>query len=403
MANRRNSQVRKWLRWFGDMNAIRCFLFSKSWWSPWFPAKLTNAVLRAFGVVAFANNPLSGFLIMAAMMASDVIVGVAGLLSATVAVICSKLQGAPDHLVCDGLTAFNSLLVGAICTAVLPDLLNLKLHFYHVLLSIPISIITCYVDLGLSSLMSPCQLPAQSIPFNLVATGLVLSLRGRLYGYGLKIHGIDTQGHGQMYDDAFRTLAQDITEVFEGDQTELQWVKVLEGSVLAAGQVYGAGNMASSIIIWLAFFLYSPILSVVFYLGSIIGSCLAVFLSPGSLSEVYAGLWSYNSMLAAGGSVFFLQPSLHVAVVAVLGACMAVFTQAAVMNIFAPTQLPVLSYPFNVVITILLAISTQRGTTLTMLTNRSFPEQHIYERLKGTCEADNNADENAPEMKPFQV
>ncbi|KAF2357539.1 Urea transporter [Trinorchestia longiramus] len=91
MGNRRNLQAPKWLGWFGDMNVIRSFLFTKPWLSPWFPVKLINAVVRSFGVVAFANNPLTGLLIVAAMFIGDSAVAGVALMTTSIAVICSKV------------------------------------------------------------------------------------------------------------------------------------------------------------------------------------------------------------------------------------------------------------------------------------------------------------------------
>ena len=48
----------------------------------------------------------------------------------------------------------------------------------------------------------------------------------------------------------------------------------MQGSFLAAGQIYGVGTMDSSILIFLGFLVFSPFLSVFFFGGSIIGSVL---------------------------------------------------------------------------------------------------------------------------------
>lgn len=48
--------------------------------------------------------------------------------------------------------------------------------------------------------------------------------------------------------------------------------QVAQGSVLAAGQIYGVGTLTPSILIWLGFLLYSPILCCFFYLGSLMST-----------------------------------------------------------------------------------------------------------------------------------
>ncbi|KAF2357538.1 Urea transporter [Trinorchestia longiramus] len=311
--------------------------------------------------------------------------------------------GAPDALVCDGVTAFNSLLVGAVCTAVVPPLLEFQVRWYHYLLIAAASIITCYVDVGLNSLMSPTRLPTQSIPFNIVAAGLVLAARGAMHGYGSHLLvPFPEEEPDDILDYDFSTYAKELKDNFTAQQDVIQWSKVFEGSIVAAGQVYGVGNLTSSVIIWLAFFIYSPILTAAFYTGSTIASFIAALLNPGPLVEVYEGLWSFNSLLVSGGLFFFLQPSFHTVIVVIVGAVMAVLLQATILHIFVTTQVPVFSFPFTVVITVLLAISTQTGTSLTFVTNRSSPEQHLYERIKGIYQ-DEEADANAPERRPFQA
>ena len=69
-------------------------------------------------------------------------------------------------------------------------------------------------------------------------------------------------------------------------------------------------------------------------IGNINPTVAACFLVPNSLSEVYVGLWSYNSLLTAGGISYFLAPTHHMFVAAIVGSVMSVVTQAAIMPIF---------------------------------------------------------------------
>lgn len=388
MSNRRHAEGPRWLGWFGDLVYARQFLQAKPWLSWWGVAKTVNAVLRSFGVVAFANNPLTGALILIGMFAGNPMVGCAALLAGVVSVICSKLLGAPDGLVCDGVTAFNSVLVGCVCTAVVPDTLGSDVtSALYWLALLGAFVVTCYVDLGLNTLMAPTGLPAQSIAFNVVAAVAMLAARGRLVGYGL--HDVNDAQVGQDIGNHLNlntyneTIAPSVmngtTESFDSG-SEVDWFQVMRGTVLAAGQVYGVGSITPSILIWLGFTAYSPILAVCFYIGSVIGTMMGSVLAPPSLmADVYAGLWGYNSLLTAGGLSYFLQPSLHMLVAVMIGALMAVVAQAALLPIFLPTQVPVFSYPFNVVITVILAIGTQQGTVLTFLADRSYPEKHAFD------------------------
>lgn len=46
----------------------------------------------------------------------------------------------------------------------------------------------------------------------------------------------------------------------------------MEGTLLAAGQIYGVGTVDASILVYLGFLLFSPLLTIFFYMGSLIGT-----------------------------------------------------------------------------------------------------------------------------------
>jgi urea transporter len=74
---------------------------------------------------------------------------------------------------------------------------------------------------------------------------------------------------------------------------------VIEGTVLSMGQVYAIQGLATSIFMWIALALYSPLLAILSAVGAILGSFLPLtFLEPGSYESVYSGLWGYNCILS---------------------------------------------------------------------------------------------------------
>uniref|UniRef100_A0A6A7GFM4 Urea transporter 2-like n=1 Tax=Hirondellea gigas TaxID=1518452 RepID=A0A6A7GFM4_9CRUS len=389
MTNRRDKERPRVFSWLGDLSAMRVFLQQKPWLSVWGPVKITNSVLRSLGVIAFANNPLTGLLILVGMFVGNPSVGYAALLTGSIAVLTSKALGAPDGLVCDGVTVFNSVLMGCVVTAVFPHTQLTADDALHYWLAIAAaSVITCYVDLGLNALMAPTGLPAQSLAFNFVAAVGLLAVRGKQLGHGL--HDVTAAAaEAAAADAAFNATSNSL---YAPEDHNVDWFKVMEGTVLAVGEVYGVGSMTPSILIWLGFLLYSPILSCCFYVGSLIGCCMGVVLSPGPLSQVYAGLWGYNSLLVAGGLSYFLRPSLNMLAAVTIGALMTVFVQAAVLPLFLQTEVPVFSFPFNIVVITVLAIGTQKGTALTFLVDRSFHEQHLYEAYCGPSQVQDCAD-----------
>jgi len=65
------------------------------------------------------------------------------------------------------------------------------------------------------------------------------------------------------------------------------------------------------------------------------------------MSEVYIGLWSYNSLLTAGGLSYFLQPSLSYIPIVTVGAFMTVMLQAAILPLYLTVSFHSVIYAFE--------------------------------------------------------
>lgn len=237
--------------------------------------------------------------------------------------------------------------------------------------------------------MAPASLPAFSIPFNLSAAILLLSMRSAAGLGGRQVSLVPV---------ANETLT-DESSIVQG----VQWNKVMEGTVLAAGQIYGVETIDSSILVWLGFFCYSPLLVIFFYAGSLIGALFGVLASSASYIEVYMGLWGYNAMLTAGGISFFLVPTPTTTLAAIVGATMAAAVQAATLHIFTAHTVPVLSYPFNVATVLIIAISTAPDSPFKWVANRTYPEKHLLQYFRGQIPGQAVADSNTACNEPLQI
>ena len=83
------------------------------------------------------------------------------------------------------------------------------------------------------------------------------------------------------------------------NSSAIDWTRVMEGSVLSLGQVYAIQGLTTSIFMWIALALYSPLLAILSALGAVLGSFLPLaFLDPESYKSVYSGLWGYNCILS---------------------------------------------------------------------------------------------------------
>ncbi|XP_071538841.1 urea transporter 1-like [Panulirus ornatus] len=364
MNNRRQEKRPAWLGWMGDMATITEFLLAKPWKSPWAVPKTINSIVRAIGIVGFANNPLTGVLILAGIFVGNVDVGCACLLAGVIAIIFSKALNQPEQLISDGVVVFNTILVGCISVAVFPGIFGRPIDSIFWIYLVVALIITTYVDKGLGALMAPSSLPPLSIPFNIAAALLLLTLHSVV---------------GQSGSDSLENVTSPTNLTSHTNSTEkIDWLKVMEGTLLAAGQIYGVGTIDSSILIYLGFLVYSPLLTVFFFMGSVIGTVTGALVSTAPYTNVYLGLWGYNAMLTAGGISYFLVPTPGVVLASVVGATMAAGVQVATMHIFRVVTVKVLSYPFNVAMLIILAISTTKNPPFTWVAEKTFPEHHVF-------------------------
>ncbi|XP_066948789.1 urea transporter 1-like isoform X1 [Macrobrachium rosenbergii] len=376
MSNRRFDRPPSWVGYVGDMRVVTEYLLTKPWQSSWGVVKTVNAILRANGTVAFANNPLSGALILIAMFIGNPNVGFACLVSGLIGIIFSKVLKQPEILISDGVTLFNGILVGCIAVAAFPSISGHALDGVFWSYLCMAVLVSAYVDKGLNALMAPSSLPAFSIPFNLSAAFMLLTMRSAA---GLEGRMISVESFFPEETIVNETLAHNGTD-------RISWPRVMEGTLLAAGQIYGVGTVDSSILIYLAFLLYSPLLTIFLYIGSIIGTIIGALVCTAPYMEVYAGLWGYNAMLTSGAISYFLVPTPGVIVAAVVGSTITAVIQAATLHIFSPTTTPVLSYPFNVATVLICAISTAPDSPFTWVKFRSFPEWHLYKHYKNRRE-----------------
>ncbi|RXG50717.1 Urea transporter 2 [Armadillidium vulgare] len=359
----------KFFKWFGNMSVMSHFINEMPWMSPWGIVKIFNSYFRALGVVAFANNPFTGILIFCGISYGNPHEALASFLCGIISVLTCKLIKAPNWDICEGICVFNSILVGCVLTSVLPPILGISLGARYWLILSFAAFITNFVEQGLTTMMAPSGLPVQSVPFNLIAAWVFLCYRTNLKGFELENV----------------TNVSNVTN-FPNDTSSynetVDWGLVFQGTVNAIGQVYGVGNIPSSAFIWIGYFLYSPLLTSFFYIGSAIGAALAVFYNVQPLSDIYAGLWSFNSLLSAGGIIFFIVPTPMGMIASLVNAVIAVSVQAALTPVFLQTSIPVFSYPFNIAIMLILAISLRRESNLRFVENRTFPEEHFLKHYE---------------------
>nr|XP_032809639.1 LOW QUALITY PROTEIN: urea transporter 2-like [Petromyzon marinus] len=364
----------------------------------WLPLQFFDWSLRGTAQVNFVNNPLSGVLILTALLLQEpwwALCGYLGVLAATVAALILKKDKAN---VAVGLYGFSGLLVGILMAAFCD-----RGPWYWWLL-VPVSIIgmilgsehvPCAVLASpLVSPFVPLGLPVFTLPFNIAVTLFMVST-GHYNAQTPSAH------YNPHLDAAQRNPC------------------CCEPVPVGVGQVSACDNPWAGGVIAVPLFISSLINRLHAATGSVAGipageklhfiylssasllTCLQAFthsanqshsqlptppccISLGSpFQKIYDGLWSYNAVLgctAVGGMFFAFTWQAHLVAVAWHGASsrkpfFCAYLGEALMNMMSAVGLPALTWPFCLgTLVFLLTSSGLHGVYELPLSEVAYPE-----------------------------
>jgi len=285
-----------------------------------------NYNLRGIGQVIFVNNPLSGLLILLALLIQSPWIGLMsllGVISSTVTAIALKLD---RETIRNGIYGYNGILVGA-ALATFGSSGNGNWSLAWALAIVVLSALTTIMMKTFGVWWaSTFKSPPLTLPFNLV-TLLFLSL----------ITSIP------------QSLFQLGTPTVPTTSLQLNFNQLLTALPIGFGQVFLADKIIVGSLILLAVALCTPLGAFVGLLGAISGILigLAIGIIP---ADIYAGLWGYNSVLAAMaiGGVFYAPNWLSL--LAGLACALLCALIIPVLTLIAKLwRLPVLTLPFCLV------------------------------------------------------
>ncbi|XP_011873760.1 PREDICTED: urea transporter 1-like isoform X2 [Vollenhovia emeryi] len=339
-----------WVPFVGDFALLKDF-FAQKRRRAWHAVQLFDALLRGFGQIVFANNPLSGLLIIVTLAA--VTPGTLAL-SATTAglgLLLSVLIREPDAIVENGLSVYNPLLVGAVSYDLIPQIYGGFDSFSSLLLLLA-TILSVYLSRSLRSDKFPCT----TWPFNLVEFTLIWALMTQ-NGAGmlakpaelaLEVHNATSE---TTTTDGAGFYGQNATGVY------VDWGMVVHGSVASASQLFGVDSVILGSVMYLAMLIYSPITTAFGYFGALCGTFAGLELGA-DRHKAYSGMWGYNSLLTGaglGGNLLVLNG--QTAVAAILAIIYTPLLQYTLESIFVKLQLPVLTLPFVIATSLFLKLS----------------------------------------------
>ncbi|XP_015184905.1 PREDICTED: urea transporter 1-like [Polistes dominula] len=306
----------------------------------WVPVQLLDALLRGYGQVVFANNPLSGLLIVIALGATAPKILAFSAATGFLGLLLSMLMKDYQEVIENGLTVFNPLLVGALSASLVPNLYGEFDAFSYLLILIG-TITSVYLTRSLQN----NEIPFTTTSFNLVEILLlfILTMQDNL----VESSNIQTMDNatsdGRTNDASF--IAANVTDV------NVDWgmfQHVFRGMVVSSSQVFGVDNIAAGAVIYLAVLVYSPATAGFSFVGVFIGTLAGLeFRVPHN--EVFTGLWGFNSFLtgaALGGNLFVLN--LQTAVATLVAIVYTVILQYVLRILLGKIGLPVLTLPFAI-------------------------------------------------------
>ncbi|XP_072767392.1 urea transporter 1 [Anoplolepis gracilipes] len=356
-------QERTWVPCVGDFAILKKFFAQKE--GPiWEAVQLFDALLRGFGQIVFANNPLSGLLIIVTLAA--VAPGTLALSTATavLGLLLSVLIREPQDIVENGLSVYNPLLVGAISYAMIPRIYA-SFDAFSFLLVFLATILSVYLARSLRSDKFSCTV----WPFNLVEFALIFALSTQ---NGAEVLAKSMEPMFKMHNATSETTMTTATTTttttttmydagfYEEIETNayIDWGMILRGSVVSASQLFCINNVIVGAIMYLAMLICSPTSTAFSYFGALCGTFAGLELGV-DYHKVYSGLWGYNSLLtgaALGGNLLVLNSQTTAATF--MAIIFTLLLQYSIESILINTRLPILTLPFVISTSFFLKLSS---------------------------------------------
>lgn len=293
-----------------------------------------DASFRGVGQITLMNNPITGAIIVIALLVHSVWLGVAVLAGLLVCTLSAIVFGFASDLVRGGLHGFNGALVGAGVAVFVSPAWSVEAWTILVLASI----VTPLVTAAVMNAMTAFGLPALTLPFNFVLIPIIaLGVAFSHWGLGVS--------------DA--TPAQSALDAESASDLPML---MIEGGLRGISQLFLADSWISGLIILAGIMMCSRISAVVAYCGALLG-CGAGLVAGATSDSIVSGLWGYNSYITALALVgIFFYFSGRVCILGIIGAIVAAVLFGAGQAVSALVGVPVFTLPFCFATLALLAI-----------------------------------------------
>ncbi|KAL0271763.1 UNVERIFIED_CONTAM: hypothetical protein PYX00_008758 [Menopon gallinae] len=421
----------KFLVFAGDCELINEYLHLKSQGSVFVLLRYINSLLRSFGYVIFANNPISGFIIMVSILSADPTAGLAAVLCSTLSFLFALILKQDSLGNLNGFFGYNAVLLGTCTAGLLPRLYDSvsvdEPKFW--LFLIFTTFVSVYVTSALANLfryLGQHPIPCFLLPFNFLQYILIFCLLNNsvpptvLSEHLLRAPGradlvpsasppseryppnAERTGEGLLPSRDELSRSADLANGTPSVVSELpldedripgnvsadtsangqivwNWGRVFSGTIVSASRVYGLDHVPASAFILLALMFYSPITTLFCYTGSVIATLLGTAFAARP-EEVYDGLWGYNGFLCGGALAGFgFVLTVHSALLTFGAVLFSTVLQHCLTPMFSALDVPMFAVPFNLTAILFLFVTSDSEKALSRPANYTFPEKHRYE------------------------
>uniref|UniRef100_A0A3B3BTE1 Urea transporter n=1 Tax=Oryzias melastigma TaxID=30732 RepID=A0A3B3BTE1_ORYME len=314
----------------GVLRALGDFTGDMRPWGDWiWGIRLIDYILRGVAQVMFVNNSLSGLLILGGLFLQNPWWALNGLLGTTISTVSAI---ALRDAVSAGLHGYNGTLVG-----ILMSVFSAKGDWYLWLFVPNVFLCTLcpVVSSALSAITTKWDVPIFTLPFNILIC-LHIAATGATHPFFSQVCWETNSGR--------RNTSWHNTDLHA----------VFLSVPVGVGQVFGCDNPWTGGVILLALLLCSPTICFHAILGSAAGLALAT-----PHTDVYSGLWGYNSVLsciAIGGVFYALTWQTHI--LALTCAFFCAYASSATSKLMSVLSLPACTWPFCLSTLIFLLLSS---------------------------------------------
>ncbi|NWR88166.1 UT2 protein, partial [Furnarius figulus] len=340
----------------GDMKEFGAWLKDKP-----LMIQFIDWVLRGISQVMFVNNPLSGLIILAGFLLQNPWWTLTGCLGTVVSTLTAFILCQDRSAIAAGLHGYNGVLVGSLMA-----IFSAK-GDYHWWLLLPVALLsmTCPIfTSALGSVFCKWDLPVLTLPFNLALT----------------LYQAASGPHNLFFP---TTVTQPATATPNITWTDVEIKMLLQSIPVGVGQVYGCDNPWTGGIFLMALFISSPLICLHAVIGSAVGMLAGLSLAT-PFSQIYSGLWGYNSSLscvAIGGMFYALTWQTHL--LAVACALFSAYLGAAVTSMLSVFGVPSGTWSFCLSALTFLLITTDNSAIYKLpLSKVTYPEANRAYYLK---------------------